>query len=501
MRLERSSGVLLHLTSLPGPHGGGDLGPAAHHFVDWLAAGGQRLWQLLPLNGIGAGNSPYASSSAFAGNVLLIDLHELAAHGWLDAAELVPEMPFETRRVDFTRVVPWRMQRLARAAARFAARAGVDERERLQTFCRAHAHWLDDYALFMALDEAQGGVPWCDWPSALVQREPAALALAAAHHAERIAFWKFCQWRFAEQWLALRRHAQARGVRIVGDAPIFIAWQSADVWARQELFELDAAGRPSVVAGVPPDYFSATGQRWGNPLYRWSSHARDGYAWWIERLRQLFAWVDVVRIDHFRGFAAHWEIAADAATAVAGRWVEAPGDALFDAITRALGPLPIIAEDLGLITPDVEALRRRHALPGMCVLQFAFGAGSGQRYLPHNHEPDSVVYVGTHDNDTARGWWAGASEAERRHAADYLDTDGRDIAWDLMRAACASVADTAILTLQDVLGLGSAARMNVPGRAEGCWEWRFEWSQLEPWHAERLAHLARLYRRDGTPVK
>ena len=501
MRLDRSSGVLLHLTSLPGPHGSGDLGPAAHHFVDWLASAGQRLWQVLPLNGIGAGNSPYASTSAFANNVLLIDLAELAAQAWLEPEALLAEPGFEARRIDFGRVVPWRMQRLARAAARFRGPAGDAGRKRYLDFCRAHAHWLDDYALFMALDEWHGGVPWCDWPAALARREPAALAQAAMEHAERVAFWKFCQWRFAEQWQRLRDHARQRGVRMVGDAPIFIARQSAEVWAHQDLFELDARGRPTVVAGVPPDYFSATGQRWGNPLYRWSAHARDGYGWWIERLRQLFECFDVVRIDHFRGFAAHWEIGADEPTAIAGRWVPGPGTALFEAVERALGALPVIAEDLGVITPDVDALRRRFAMPGMRVLQFAFADGSGNRYLPHNHEPDSVIYTGTHDNDTARGWWAGASDDERRHVRDYLGSDGAGIEWALIRAACASVADTAVHTLQDVLGLGSEGRMNTPGRAEACWEWRFEWSQLEPWHAERLAHLAWLYRRDGTPLR
>ena len=501
MRLDRASGVLLHLTSLPGPHGSGDLGPAAYHFVDWLATAGQRLWQVLPLGGIGAGHSPYSSGSAFGGNVLLIDLAELAAHGWLEPGELAPPAGFEARRVAFAEVVPWRMARLGLAAKRFAGHAGRDAARRHADFCRAQAHWLDDYALFMALDEQQHGVPWCDWPRGLARREPAALARAAARHAERIAFWKFCQWRFAEQWQHLRAHAHARGVRIVGDAPIFVAWHSADVWARPELFELDAAGRPSVVAGVPPDYFSATGQRWGNPLYRWAEHARSGYAWWVERVRHLFDWVDVLRIDHFRGFAACWEIPADEPTAINGRWVAGPGSALFEAVERALGALAIIAEDLGTITPDVDALRRRHALPGMRVLQFAFAGGSGEPYLPHNHERDSAVYTGTHDNDTARGWWAALPEAERRHVRDYLASDGRHIEWDLIRAACASVADTAIHTLQDVLGLGSDARMNLPGNAEGCWTWRFEWSQVEPWHAERLAHLARLFRRDGTPLK
>ena len=501
MRLPRASGVLLHLTCLPGPHGSGDLGPGAYHFVDWLARAGQRLWQVLPLGGIGAGHSPYASSSAFAGNPLLIDLADLAEHGWLDAADLVADPPFDTAHVDYERVVPWRMERLARAAARFAAAGSIEDKARHATFCREQRAWLDDHALFMALEEEHAGVPWCDWPAPLARRDPDALREAAARHADRIALRTFCQWRFAEQWRRLHAHAHARGVHIMGDAPIFVAWQSADVWARPGLFELDATGRPAVVAGVPPDYFSATGQRWGNPLYRWTAHAADGYAWWIARVRHLFEWVDVLRIDHFRGIAAYWEIDAGEPTAIHGHWRPGPGEALFEAIEGALGKLAIVAEDLGVITPDVDALRRRHALPGMRVLQFAFADGSGNRYLPHNHEPDSVVYVGTHDNDTALGWWASIDEDERRHVREYLASDGREIQWDLMRAACASVADTALLTLPDVLGLGSQARLNTPGLAEGCWRWRFDWSQVEPWHAERLAAYARLYRRDGTALE
>ena len=511
MRLPRASGVLLHPTSLPGPHGAGDFGPAARHFVDWLVAAGQTLWQILPLGGIGGGNSPYTSSSAFAGNVLLIDLAELHACGWLDAADLSPDRAFDAQRVDFDAVVPWRMQRLEKAHRRFASAPRASDPAsdpatdpaaagtRLAAFCATQAGWLDDHALFMALAEHHGALDWADWPPALAAREPQALAEAARVHAERIAFWKFCQWCFHRQWFSLKAYANDRGVRIVGDAPIFIAHQSADVWARPELFRLGAAGRPTVVAGVPPDAFSATGQRWGNPLYRWSAHANDGYAWWTERFRHTLALVDIVRIDHFRGFAGCWEIPADEPTAIRGRWLESPGTALFEAVAAALGPLPVIAEDLGVITPDVVALRKHFALPGMRVLQFAFGGDSGNEYLPHNFEPDTVVYPGTHDNDTVVGWWASAPEQVRRHVRDYLGCDGRDIHWDLIRAACASVADTAIYPLQDVLGLAGGHRMNFPGQAEGWWDWRFEWSQVRPGHAERLALLCRLYRRDGRP--
>ena len=497
MRFPRASGVLLHPTSLPGPHGSGDFGPAAYHFVDWLVSGGQTLWQILPLGGIGPGNSPYMSSSAFAGNLLLIDLAELAQQGWLEAPDLEPVDGLAAAQVNFEIVVPFRLQRLQRAAARFAAAAGDEQRDAFAAFCRSHEGWLEDYALFMALAEAHPGQDWCDWPPGLALRKPAALAAARQTHATRIEFWKFCQWAFFRQWAALRSYANGKGVKIVGDAPIFIAHQSAEVWANQALFELDREGRPTVIAGVPPDYFSATGQRWGNPLYRWSAHAQDGYGWWIERLRRTFELVDIVRIDHFRGFAAYWEIAASEPTAINGRWVPGPGAALFEAIARALGALPIIAEDLGLITPDVDALRKQFGFPGMRVLQFAFAGDASDRYLPHHHEPDSVVYPGTHDNDTAAGWWATATDHERHFARGYLATDGHDIPWSLIRAACMSVADTAIHPMQDVLCLPAPCRMNFPGQGEGWWRWRFEWSQVHPWHAHRLAEFVRLYDREN----
>ena len=495
MRLPRGCGILLHPTSLPGPSGSGDLGADARHFVDWLVAGGQTLWQILPLGGIGAGHSPYMSPSAFAGNVLLIDLADLHAHGWLDAADLEPDPAFDRRRIHFDRVVPWRMQRLERAAARFAADASAADRAAFAAFCAAQASWLDDSALFMALSDHHAGRAWNEWEPALARRDRQALRDAHAAHATRIALHKFCQWRFAVQWQALRAYANERSVRIVGDAPIYVAHHSAEVWSRQALFDLDAAGNATAVAGVPPDFFSATGQRWGNPLYRWPAHAADGYRWWTERIRRIFEQVDIVRIDHFRGFAQYWEVPAAAPTAVDGRWCMGPGAALFDAIGAELGPLPIVAEDLGLITPDVVALRQRFAFPGMRVLQFAFGDDSSNDYLPHRHEADSVVYTGTHDNDTTLGWWATASARERQHALAYLATDGHAIHWDLIRAACASVADTAIVPMQDVLGLGSEARMNLPGNADGCWAWRFEWDHVQPWHAERLLALCRLYGR------
>ena len=497
MRFPRASGILLHPTSLPGPHGSGDLGSAAYHFIDWLVSAGQRLWQILPLGNIGPGNSPYMSSSAFAGNVLLIDLAELQARGWLHANDLLPVFGLDDARVNFGAVITFRMERLARAAAGFFGWASDAERAEFAAFVAGHRNWLDDFALFMATAEQNPGLDWCDWPSGLARREPDALADARIEFAARINFWKFTQWSFFRQWGALKAYANERGVQIIGDAPIFIAHQSAEVWTRQELFELDSAGRPTVVAGVPPDAFSDTGQHWGNPLYRWSAHADEDYAWWVERIRRTFELVDIVRIDHFRGFAAYWEIPAHEATAINGRWVSAPGANLFKAVARELGPLPIIAEDLGVITADVVALRKRFSFPGMRILQFAFGGDNTNPYLPHNHEHDAAVYPGTHDNDTTLGWWHAAPIAEQSHVRAYLGTDGTQIHWDLIRATCASVADTAVYAMQDVLGLAGEHRMNFPGQGEGWWAWRFDWGQVLPDHAQRLAELCRLYGRDG----
>jgi len=534
MRFPRASGVLLHPTSLPGPHGSGDLGTDAYHFIDWLHGAGQTLWQTLPLGGIGPGNSPYMSSSAFAGNVLLIDLAELQQRGWLSASALAkpPLAAVNTpRQIDFATMVPWRMQRLADAAAAFAAPARAAslptakfanatntatathtanaaanaaanansahpaDSSDYDTFCATQADWLDDYALFMALCEATDWADWSTWGAGLAQRQPAALAAARTRHAERIHFWRFCQWCFFRQWAALRAHAHAKGVKIVGDAPIFIAYQSAEVWARQDLFVLDDAGQPTVVAGVPPDYFSATGQRWGNPLYRWPAHAAEGYAWWVQRLRRTLELVDIVRIDHFRGFADYWEIPATEPTAEKGRWLPGPGIALFDAIAAALGPVPVIAEDLGQLSQPVKDLLAATGFPGMSILQFAFAGNAKDLFLPHNHHHHGVVYTGTHDNDTTVGWWASATDHERHHARAYLATDGHDIAWAMMRAACASVADTVLHPMQDILSLPTEHRMNLPGSPSGWWVWRFEWRQVHTWHGQRLAEMTRLYGR------
>lgn len=500
--LARSSGILLHPTSLPGPHGSGDLGPASRHFVDWLAAAGQSWWQTLPLTPIGPGNSPYASVSAFAGNPLLVALEPLIEAGWL-AAPRGAELPdFDPRQIDFAQLIPWRLARLREAGEGFAARADAAQQAEFAAWCAREAAWLDDYALFMALDQAHpdpGPAGWTGWEPALAGREPAALAAARQRHAKEIRFWQFAQWCFARQWADLRAYAAARGVRLIGDLPIFVAHHSADCWAHPDMFWLDAGGLPTVVAGVPPDFFSATGQHWGNPLYRWDVCAARGYDWWQARMARSLALADLVRIDHFRGFAAYWAIPADAPDARAGHWEPGPGAALFHHLAEKFGTLPIIAEDLGVITPDVEALRDGLGLPGMRILQFAFGGGAEHGYLPHNYPVNTVAYTGTHDNDTFAGWWAHCSERERRHASDYFGPAGEAPHWQALRLLSASVAALVVFPLQDVLGLDSRHRMNTPG-ALGCWGWRFAWDRIGPEAAQQLAELGRLYGRHPAPA-
>ncbi len=492
---ERSAGVLLHVTSLPGLHGIGDFGPGAYHFVDWLRSSGQRIWQVLPTTPIGPGNSPYQSVSAFAGSPLMVALEPLVERGWL-APPALPHEGFDARRVDFERVVPWRLQQLRAASSGFRAAAQRADRHALRDWCAAESHWLDDYCLFMALERAHGGAPWWRWGAPLARRDGAALQRARTEHADEIGFWQFVQWCFSVQCHALKAYARARDVAIMGDLPIFVAQHSADCWSRPELYELDARFQPMVVAGVPPDQFAVDGQRWGNPLYRWDRMADDGYAWWSARVARALDLADLFRIDHFRGFAAHWEIPAASPTARQGRWVPGPGRALFDAIARAVdtpGALPIVAEDLGHITDDVHALRRACGFPGMRVLQFAFGDDAAHDYLPHNFEPSTVVYTGTHDTDTARGWWDHCAERERAFAGTYLACSARDVHWAMVRALCNSVAHTVIVPLQDVLGLPRASRMNTPGTMGGDnWAWRFDWPMVgaEPGRVLRLISAA-----------
>jgi 4-alpha-glucanotransferase len=498
---------LLHVTSLPGPHGNGDLGPAAKEFIDDLVQSGQAIWQVLPLGPPGYGDSPYQAYSAFAGNPLLVDLTELASLGWLTAAEFVEAPAIDPGRADFDRAAPRRLAILRRAFEKFSAGSTKSEIADLSRFRTENQHWLPDYALYMALKDEFGGVQWTLWPQAAAQREAAALADWKKELAPAIEFYIFSQWCFFRQWRALKSYANQRGVRIVGDIPIFVAHDSADVWANRSLFKLNADGEPRVIAGVPPDYFSATGQLWGNPIYDWQQAAADGYQWWLSRLEQAFSLFDLVRLDHFRGFVAHWEVPAGNKTAAGGRWVNGPGADFFDAAVRRFGSLPLIAEDLGVITPDVESLRDRFALPGMRILQFAFGDDPKARdYRPHNFVPNCAVYTGTHDNDTTVGWFnsvAGQATTrtaeqisrERDYTLRYLHSRGNEIHWDLIRLAMASVARLAVFPMQDVLGLGSEARMNLPSTSEGNWRWRLLPGQLTPEHAARLKSLAETYER------
>ena len=503
---DRRSGILLHPTSLPGPHGSGDLGGAAHRFARWLSAAGQRLWQVLPLGPTGYGDSPYQALSSRAGNPLLVSLEVLAREGWLEDGELPGAPQGDPARTDFPAVGRFRRERLARAARAFAAGAGPRASTELEAFRVREADWLADWALFAVLKETHGGLPWTAWAGPLARRDPAALEEARARHAEAIFAEEFVQWCFARQWRELRDHCRALGIALLGDLPIYVAHDSVEVWTRPDLFRLDPSGRPVAVAGVPPDYFSATGQLWGNPLWNWEAVAREGWTAWIGRLAGTLALVDRVRLDHFRGLEAYWEIPATATTAEAGRWVPGPGAELLGALERALGGLPLVAENLGVITPEVEALRRRFRLPGMAILQFAFGKDpQAPSFRPHAYERDTVAYTGTHDNDTVMGWWEGGAEDSTRTAADvaaekafaraYLATDGRDMSWAMIRAVEASAADTAVVPLQDVLGLGSTARMNRPSTLGGNWTWRARDEDLRPEHAERLAELVRLYDR------
>ncbi len=487
----RRSGILLHITSLPGPHGLGDLGEPAHRFVDWLHAAGQGLWQLLPVNPVGPGHSPYMGLSAFAGSPAMVALAPLVQAGWLDEPGL-PAGGFADDRADFERAGPWRALQLRRAAAGFAAHATPAQRLAFSGWCQGQAHWLDDYALFMALRRQQDERPWWMWPAPLRQRERAALRQARDALHDELQHWRFVQWCFDTQLAALKTHANARGVALVGDLPIFIAHDSADCWTRPDLYELQPDGQPRVVAGVPPDDLGPLGQRWGNPLYRWDRMAEDGYAWWTARVQRAMAQADIFRIDHFLGFSAYWEIPADSPGATTGRWAPGPGQALFDAISARLGPLPIIAEDLGLVTPAVRALRDACGFPGMKILQFGFGTDGHHEFLPHNYTPDVVVYTGTHDNDTARGWWDAAPAHERAFCADYLGCSDDDVHWQMMRAASQSVARWAVCPMQDVLGLPSEHRMNLPGTlGGGNWTWRLQEDALQPQLAASLARLAR----------
>jgi 4-alpha-glucanotransferase len=511
MSFPRASGILLHPTSLPNRFGVGDLGPQAYAFADFLEASGQQLWQVLPLGPTGYGDSPYACYSAFAGNPLLVSPNKLFEEGLLTRQEFndIPGLPVD--RVDFESVHTAKEAVLRKAFDHNQHSTDTRLRSAFETFVAENTSWLDGYALFRALKTAHGGVAWTDWEAAVIRREPVALAGAGNQLQADVEAHKFFQFLFFKQWFALKAYCNERGIKVIGDIPIFVAQDSADVWTNPDQFKLDQNGRPVVVAGVPPDYFSATGQYWGNPIYNWERMLADDFRWWIERVRASLQIVDIARVDHFRGFAACWEIPGTDSTAERGRWVEAPGRELFTAIRRTFGELPIIAEDLGVITPDVEKLRDDFGLPGMRILQFAFSSDTANLDLPHNYHRNVVVYTGTHDNDTTVGWFNSVAgegstrtaqqiKKEREFCMRYLNTAGSEIHWDLIRAVLSSVANTAVVPLQDVLGLGTEARMNLPNSTKGNWTWRFKEGDLTDKHRGRLRELTDIYGRIARPA-
>ncbi|HSJ86519.1 MAG TPA: 4-alpha-glucanotransferase [Anaerolineales bacterium] len=498
MNFNRAGGILLHPTSLPGRYGIGDLGPQAYRFVDWLISTGCRLWQILPLGPTGYGDSPYQCFSAFAGNPYLISFEALIEDGLLAQEEFLDMPAFSASRVDYGLLIPWKLDLLQKAFSHLPATSD-NFRKEFKRFTKENASWLEDYALFMSIKEANGGGAWNEWEESIRKRKPAALEKARGEHAEDILRYSFYQFLFFRQWNKLREYAHEKGITIIGDIPIFIAYDSADAWANPKLFFLDENSLPTVVAGVPPDYFSPTGQLWGNPLYKWSAHKKTGYAWWIERFHAVLKLVDIVRLDHFRGFAGYYEIPFGSPTAEHGRWVPGPGKDFFQTLSPALsakkgGTLPIIAEDLGVITPDVAELRDSFHLPGMKILQFGFTSPTDP-FLPHNYTSNCVAYTGTHDNDTVRGWYETAPAHERDYARRYLSSNGNDIAWDMIRAIWASVAVYAVVPMQDVLNLGGEARMNFPSRLGGNWEWRMGDGDLSESLANRLREMNMLYLR------
>ena len=491
----RSSGILLHISSLPGTWGIGDMGAEARRFVEILHHTGQQLWEVLPLGPTGYGDSPYQGLSAFAGNPNLISPEVLLEERLLNVEDLAGLRPFEEGNIDYGAVIPFKRQLLQKAYERFQAGGAVELIEELRRFRVEHASWLEDYSLFIALKEAHGGGEWTKWSKELVRREPKALELARKELSAQIDYHVFAQFLFFRQWLSLKEYANARDVRIVGDIPIFMGHDSADVWAHQDLFYMDENGQLTVVAGAAPDFFITEGQLWGNPLYRWDVLKKRGYDWWIERIRMALKQADILRLDHFRGFAHAWEVKAGAPNAIEGRWAPGPGADLFEAIARELGPLPLIAEDLGLITPDVHALRARFGYPGMKILHEAFYGDGTNIYLPHNYTRDFVVYTGTHDMQPTLGWWQNLPPAIQYKARLYMGTDGHNMVWDMIRLAFASVADMAIIPMQDVLGLDSSAQLNRPGYPSGNWTWRYSNNQLDYGTIERLQTLTSVYGR------
>ncbi len=494
MTFERASGILLHPTSLPSRGGIGDFGPAAYEFLDFLSAARQGLWQVLPLSPLGFNNSPYSSMSAFAGNPLLISLERLAERGWI-GRERLRDLPQTSGHIHYQEVIQRKLPLLREAAQNFLRSANGGDRARFDGFVRENEWWLEDFALFDVLHQRLQRA-WNEWPRELAWRDGAALGRTRDELRAELDIERVLQFAFFEQWRSLRRDAHRRGIRIIGDVAIFVNFDSADVWTHRDIFRLDAELRPEVVSGVPPDAFSVTGQYWGNPLYRWDELRARGYDWWVQRMRWSLEQCDLIRLDHFRGFEAYWEIPASEKTAVNGRWVPGPRDDLFHALRSALGDLPFIAEDLGMITAEVHAMRERLRIPGMRVMQFGFGDPGAHIYLPHRFEPHTVVYTGTHDNDTTVGWWQHCTEHERRHARCYLGDAEDGVHWAFIRAAEGSVAELCVIPLQDALGLDSDARMNTPSRSDDNWTWRYEPGALTRELAQKLAMLAEVSDRD-----
>jgi 4-alpha-glucanotransferase len=495
MKTSRQAGILLHPTSLPGPFGIGDLGPQAYAWVDFLADAGQTVWQILPLGPTGYGDSPYQCLSDAAGNSSLVSPERMAEDGLLSPAEIRDHDPFPEAAADFPGASEFKSLLFQKACSRFLSGEFPALREEFRLFLDAEKDWLDDFCLFLALKRAHGLRPWWDWERELALPDPDSIRRARTELAAETGEIAFEQFLFRRQWDSLRKHARRKGIFILGDLPIYCALDSAEVWSGGRYFQLDAAGRPTAVAGVPPDYFSPTGQLWGNPVFDWDVLRSERYAWWIRRMRAALRVSDLVRLDHFRGYAMYWAVPAGHATAEVGRWMPGPGADLFEALREAVGGMPFLAEDLGVITDDVIALRERFGLPGMAILQFAFDGERDNPFLPHNLDPHTAVYTGTHDNDTTLGWYRSLADMERRRVDRYRNGADGDVCWDMLRLAWASVAETAICPLQDVLGLGSEARMNYPGRAIGNWGWRFRGGDLRPELAGRLRALTDCYGR------
>ncbi len=497
-KFKRTSGILLHPTSLPGKFGIGDLGPQAFAFVDFLKNAGQTLWQVFPLGPTGYGDSPYQCFSAFAGNPLLISPELLLSDGLLQPEDLKSVPHFEPTQIDFGKIIDYKKSILQKAFANFL-KAKESFKNKFQDFCEVEKDWLNDFALFMSAKDYHNGELWTKWSEDIALRKPGAIQKWCALLKDKIEYHKFVQFIFFKQWADLKKYANENDIQIIGDLPIFIAYDSADLWANKNLFTVDDHGKLLFVAGVPPDYFSPTGQLWGNPLYRWEEMQKDDYFWWRQRIKSIFKLIDIVRIDHFRGFEAYWKIPGGALTAEKGEWVKAPGDNFFSTIKKYLGELPIIAEDLGLITPEVNTLRDKFNFPGMKILQFAFGKGMERKFLPHNHSQNCVVYTGSHDNDTTRGYFDKAKNDGTdifKFTQNYLGYYEDNLTYEIIRAAFASVASMSIVPMQDILNLGSEARMNFPGKLGGNWSWRFTWGEVSEELTKYLKYLSELYERN-----